>query len=84
MSKKFVSPLQMMILTGGYNDGWISGDDEIEEKKPNIDNGEDTEIVLPDGGVVIPDGTGDVEIIAPENPDAIGIDAGFTADEAYY
>ena len=71
----------MVILTAGYDDGQLdSGGEELQEGKSNLvvgDTGDD--LVLPDGGVVTPDGGGDISI-TPANPDLIGVDS----DEAYY
>ena len=78
MSKKkqFFSPSQMVILTGGTTiDEGTNVIIDWAKPDPNLD-GEDDQILLPDGSVGVSEG--DVVI-----PDTSGSD-GFAADEAYY
>lgn len=75
--KKYTSPFQLQILTGTLPyrpSGW----DDVQEAKPDPFLDEEEEIILPDGGTVLPDGD-DFTII----PDTSG-ECAFDADEAYY
>lgn len=74
--KKYKSPFQMAVLSGTLPyrpSGW----DDVEAKPdPFLDEEEEEEIFLPDGGSVMTDGE-DIVI----TPDATG---GIDIDEAYY
>ena len=77
--KKYVSPLQVVVLSGGYDDGQVrSGWHGMDEAKPNPFLDEEEEILLPDGGSVTTNGE-DVIVIPDSSSD-------FSAetDEAYY
>lgn len=76
--KKYISPFQLTLLTGGSNIGYYpSGDDGVDAKPdPFLD--EEEEIILPDGGAVKTNGE-DV-IITPDST----TDFSSATDEAYY
>lgn len=75
--KKFVSPMQLQILTAEFPFR-PSGSDEVKaEPNPFLDEEEEI-IILPDGGEFVTNGE-DV-IIAPEVPS----DFSSNTDEAYY
>jgi len=76
--KKFISPLQLTLLTGGSNIGFFPSADDGVDAKPNPFVDEEEEIILPDGGSVTTNGE-DV-IIAPDSTS----DFSSETDEAYY
>ena len=81
MAKKYVSPLQMMILSAGTDIGFNpSGETGIDDAPPNpFIPEEEGNILLPDGATVTTDESGDISI-TPESSDIIAADS----DEAYY